>query len=126
MMWQGVAVHTFLVTGVSGAGQSTLARRLAGWGHHAVSADGDDRPCAWTAPDGVRVARPHRPDASWLAAHEWRWDNDRLDQIIAEAARLHAPTLWICGWAANAPELAGRVDAVFLLEIDQQTMRPHR
>jgi hypothetical protein len=39
------------------------------------------------------------------------------------AARLHAPTQWICGWAANALELAGRFDAVFLLEIDQQTMR---
>jgi hypothetical protein len=29
------------------------------------------------------------------------------------------PTWWLCGQAANGQDLAGRFDAVFLLEIDQ-------
>ena len=40
-------------------------------------------------------------------------------------------SLWLCGQAANAVELADRFDAVFLLDVDQQTMagriqRPER
>jgi hypothetical protein len=108
---------------VSGAGKSTLARRLAAWGHHAISADSDGTLCAWTTADGIRVTRPDAPAGRWLAAHEWRWDPARLDEIIAEAANLEVPSLWLFGWAANAVGLADRFDAVFLLEIDQSTMR---
>ncbi len=50
-------------------------------------------------------------------------DPARLDEIIAEAAGRDVPTVWICGRAGNALQLADRFDAVFLLEIDQQTMR---
>jgi hypothetical protein len=32
-------------------------------------------------------------------------------------------SLWLCGWASNAVGLADMFDVVFLLEIDQQTMR---
>ncbi len=73
--------------------------------------------------DGARVTRPEQPDAAWLAAHEWRWDPARLDEIIAEAAGQGVPTLWMCGRAANLLRLADRFDAAFLLEIDQETMR---
>jgi len=123
-VWQAVVgAHVLGDRRVSGAGKSTLARRLAAWGHHAVSADDYDRLCGWTTLDGIRVTRPDQLDVGWLAAHKWRWDLARLDEIIAEAARLDVPSLWVCGWAANALQLAGRFDAVFLLEIDHQTMR---
>lgn len=114
-----------LVTGVSGAGKSAVARRLGEWGHRAVSLDGDSRLCSWTDRDGRRVTRPAEPDAAWLAAHRWTWDPARLDEIIAEAREGGAQTLWLCGQAANALDLADRFDACFLLDIDQQTMR-HR
>jgi hypothetical protein len=46
-VWQGGAVNRFLVTGVSGAGKTTVARQLCAWGHHAVSADSDTVLCGW-------------------------------------------------------------------------------
>ena len=130
-VWQGGAVHAFLVNGVSGAGKSTVARQLHAWGHHAVSADADTALCGWSDGHGRRVTRPAHPDAAWLAAHQWRWDPQRLEEILTEADQLGVATLWLCGKAANALSLAGRFDAVFLLEIDQQTMgtrmqRPQR
>ncbi len=115
-------MHRFLVTGVSGAGKSTLARQLHAWGHHALSADADPVLCGWADAQGRRVMRPDHPDAAWLAAHTWRWDPARLDELIAEAHALGVPSLWVCGQAANALELADRFDAVLLLEIDQATM----
>ncbi|GAA0905128.1 hypothetical protein Vau01_066490 [Virgisporangium aurantiacum] len=113
------------MTGVSGAGKSTVACRLSAWGHRAVSLDGDGRLCSWAALDGRRVVRPAEPDAAWLASHRWVWDVTRLDEIIAAACGDGVETLWLCGQAANAGELVDRFDACFLLEIDQATMR-HR
>jgi len=112
----------FLVTGVSGAGKSTVARRLVRWGHHAVSLDADRRLCSWIGPDGRRVARPAEPNAAWLAVHSWTWDPARLDEIISDADREAVDVLWLCGRAANALQVADRFDACFLLDIDQRTM----
>jgi hypothetical protein len=91
-------------------------------GHHALSADADTALCGWSDAQGQRVTRPDHPDAAWLAAHTWRWDPARLDELIAEADELGVPSVWLCGQAANAVELADRFDAVLLLEIDQTTM----
>jgi hypothetical protein len=124
-------VHRFLVTGVSGAGKSTVARQLRDWGHHALSADADTALCGWSDRKGRRVTRPVHPDAAWLAVHDWRWNPARLDELIAEADQLGVASLWLCGQAANALDLADRFDAVLLLDLDQATMagrmqRPER
>jgi len=121
-LWQRSGVLTFLVTGVSGAGKSTMARRLFQWGHRAVSLDADARLCSWTDHAGRRVARPAEPDAAWLASHQWRWDPGRLDEIIAEADRVGVEVLWLCGYVANALQVVDRFDVCFLLDIDQRTM----
>jgi len=110
------------VTGVSGSGKSTLARHLAGWGHRTVSMDGDSRLCSWTDHIGPSATRPKEPDAAWLSAHEWRWNQHRLDEILAEAAAAGSEPLWLFGQAANAAEFADRFDVTILLEIDQLTM----
>jgi hypothetical protein len=118
-------VWVLLVTGVSGAGKSSVARRLRDWGHRAVSRDADSRLCAWSDRDGRRVTRPADPDADWLTNHQWTWKPTGPDEIIAGAHREGVQTLWLCGQAANALDLADRFHACFLLDIDQQTMR-HR
>jgi energy-coupling factor transporter ATP-binding protein EcfA2 len=114
-------VFVFLVTGPSGAGKSTLARRMATWGHHTLSADADPALSTWTDHAGHRVDRPAHPTADWLANHQWRWDPDRLDAHIADAAGTDATALWIFGRADNALTMLDRFDAVFLLDIDPTT-----
>jgi adenylate kinase family enzyme len=115
-------VLVFLVTGPTGAGKSSVARRLQQRGHHAISLDSDPRLCAWTGSDGHPVARPAEPDMAWLAVHRWTWDRDRLDEIIAGAARRRVDVLWLCGYAANALQMVDRFDVTFLLDIDRDTM----
>jgi hypothetical protein len=114
-------MFVFLVTGVSGAGKSTLARRMAAWGHHTVSADGDPLLSGWTDLAGNPVQRPVHPDTVWLARHEWRWNPDRLDALIADALAADATALWVFGRADNALLLLDRFDAVFLLDVDLAT-----
>jgi thymidylate kinase len=115
-------VLVFLVTGPTGAGKSSVARRLRQRGHHAISLDSEPLLCAWTDADGRVAVRPAEPDRAWLAAHRWTWDADRLDAIIAEAAHRRVDVLWLCGYAANALQVADRFDLTFLLEINRDTM----
>jgi thymidylate kinase len=115
-------VLVFLVTGPTGAGKSSVARRLQQRGHQAISLDSDRQLCAWTDADGHPVVRPAEPDRAWLAVHRWTWDRDRLDQIIAEAARRRVDVLWLCGYAANALQMVDRFDLTFLLTISRETM----
>ena len=121
-LWQGAVVLVFLVTGPTGAGKSSVARRLRQRGHHAISLDSDPLLCAWTGADGHAVLRPAEPDMAWLAVHRWTWDRDRLDHIIAEAARRRVDVLWLCGYAANALQVVERFDLTLLLDIDRDTM----
>jgi hypothetical protein len=119
------AVLVFLATGVSGAGKSTVARRLAAWGLRAISLDADNRLCSWMDVHGHRVVRPEQPDTHWSAAHRWMWAPARLDEIISDARDDGVETLWLCGHAANGHELVDRFNACFLQEVDQAKMR-HR
>jgi thymidylate kinase len=110
-----------LVTGVTGSGKSTVARRMAERGHRAVSLDAVPGLCRWTDADGRRVERPADPDAGWLADHRWTWDPARLSAVVADH-RVGAGAAWLCGYAANAADLGDLFDAVFLLVIDDSTM----
>jgi hypothetical protein len=116
------ATAVVLVTGVSGSGKSAIARRLTTMGRDAISMDADEQLIGWhDTATGLRTPRPDVPDAAWLAGHEWRWNPDRLDAIIADA-RTRNDVLFLCGLAANGLDLADRFDACLLLEIDRATM----
>lgn len=110
------------VTGVSGAGKSTVSRRLAAFGYDAVSTDSAPGLCRWVDGAGRPVVRPDDPDLAWLATHQWVWDPARLDQVIASVRERGARVLFMCGDAANALELADRFDLTVLLRIDLPTM----
>lgn len=112
-----------LVTGVSGSGKSTLARQLRAMGRDAISADADTELAGWHhIPTGVRVPNPESADTDWLAAHQWRWNPDRLDAIIADARARGVDVLFMCGNASNGVAVADRFDVCLLLEIDRATM----
>jgi AAA domain len=108
-----------LVTGMSGAGKSTIAEVLARRGLVSVDADDDPLLARSVDSDGNVVEDPSDPDFAWLARHSWAWDPARLDVLIRTAA---PATLYVCGGAANELELADRFTQMFLLEMDEPTM----
>jgi adenylate kinase family enzyme len=108
-----------LITGMSGAGKSTIAEVLARRGLTSIDADGDPLLARSVDLDGNVVEDLSVPDFAWLARHHWAWDPARLDELIAAAG---PTTLYVCGGAENELELADRFTQVFLLEMDEPTM----
>jgi adenylate kinase family enzyme len=108
-----------LITGMFGAGKSTIAEALARRGLTSIDADNDPLLARSVDSDGNVVEDLSVPDFAWLARHSWEWNPARLDELIRAAA---PATLYVCGGAANQLELAGRFTRVFLLEMDEQTM----
>ena len=108
-----------LITGMSGAGKSTIAEVLACRGLTSIDADDDPLLARSVDSDGNVVEDLSVPDFAWLARHSWEWDPARLDALIRDAA---PATLYVCGGAENELELADRFTQVFLLELDEPTM----
>lgn len=111
-----------LVTGVSAAGKSTLARHLAAHGQPAVSLDGHPGLCDWVDAAGEPVPWPQDPDRAWLARHRWVWRPEVLDGLIATATAEagEAAALFLCGRADNAHALRDRFDAVVVLTVTRE------
>jgi hypothetical protein len=107
------------ITGISGAGKSTIAAVLARRGLASIDADDDPLLARSVDPAGNVVEDTAAPDFAWLARHSWEWNPARLDELVRAAA---PATLYVCGGAANELEVADRFAHVFLLEIDERTM----
>ena len=107
------------ISGMSGAGKTTIAAVLARRGLAVIDADGDPLLARHVDCAGNVVGDPAVPDFAWLARHSWAWNPARLDELIGAAA---PATLYVCGCADNELELADRFTQVFLLEIDEPTM----
>jgi hypothetical protein len=112
-------MNAVMITGMSGAGKSTIAAVLAQRGLVSIDADDDSVLARSVDPAGNVVEDPAAPDFAWLAQHSWGWNPARLDELIQGAA---PATLYVCGGAANELELADRFTQVFLLEMDEPTM----
>src|SRR6185437_16331828 len=112
-------MNAVMITGMSGAGKSTIAAVLARRGLVSIDADDDPVLARSVDPAGNVVEDPAVPDFAWLARHSWAWNPTRLDTLIRAAA---PATLYVCGGAANELELADRFTQVFLLEMDEPTM----
>jgi AAA domain-containing protein len=108
-----------IVTGMSGAGKSTIAAELARRGLTAIDSDCVPSLCRYVDAEGQVVNEPEAPDLAWLAEHSWDWDPVRLDELILAAA---PATLYVCGGADNQLKLADRFSHFILLEIDESTM----
>ena len=109
-----------IVTGMSGAGKSTIAGELARRGLVAIDSDCVPSLCRYVDAEGKVVPdEPEAPDLAWLAEHSWDWDPARLDELIQAAA---PATLYVCGGADNQLKLADRFSHFILLEIDERTM----
>jgi len=112
------------ITGVSAAGKSTIREELARRGFRAYDTD-EDEIVVWrhkvTGEITPLVADVHRTP-EFIAENEWRVDFERLRRLAADARER---TIYVCGAVANADEVLPYFAKVFLLKIDEATLR-HR
>jgi len=113
-----------LVTGISGAGKSTVCAELRRRGYDAHDSDDDDN-AVWvdTATGEVigRLPAAARTPA-FLARYEWRFDPER---VAALATQAHDHAVFLCGATSNEAEVWRHFRLAIYLAIDEGTLR-HR
>ena len=107
-----------LITGVSGAGKTAVAEELQRRGYHAIHGDrelaylGDPETGLPTAAD------TDAPTALWISEH-WIWD---VDKVKTYAVNQEEAATFFCGASRNLPKFIDLFDAVFVLDVDLDTM----
>ena len=139
----------YLITGIAGYGKSTLATALTAAGHAVVDADDSayshfvERATGKCFPSWPRTVRRRRKlerlwnwlerrsgksfratarDEGWAHRLDWVWKEEAMVDLL-EQQRDH--DLFICGMAHNQAAFYRWFDRIFLLSIDQATIR-HR
>ncbi len=112
----------FFVTGISGAGKSTVREELNRRGVRAYDTD-EDEIAQWTH-KVTGVVTPLLADAhrtpEFLEQNIWRADPDRVRELAREAEQ---QPVFLCGSVGNDDEVWDLFAKVFLLSIDESTMR---
>lgn len=115
-----MGIRNVLIEGVSGTGKTSVATDLERRGHHVVHGDrvlaykGDPltgRPLdpAWTH-DPADIAFGHRHHL---------WDVEKVRAIAGDHSRA---ITFFCGGSRNFPRFIALFDAVFVLDVDPQTL----
>lgn len=112
-------MSVFLVTGVSGAGKTSLAAELRARGVAAIDTDSEPGLARFVDLAGVEVERPAEPDTAWLDGHRWEWHPARLAELIE---RHRGEPLFLCGHGDNEIGFFPLFTRVFLLRVGEETM----
>lgn len=107
-----MGVRNYLIDGVSCAGKSTVCRELQRRGYHVVH--GDRELAYW---GDLETGEP--VDGGADARRAWLWDVAKVGALAGD--QTHAATFF-CGGCRNGDRFAGLFDAVFVLEIDSETL----
>ena len=113
-----MGVRNYLIEGVSGAGTTAVARELQRRGYQAIHGDrelvyrGDPDTGAPVAPE------TDAPTAAWLFEHHI-WD---LEKVAAYIASRDEAVTFFCGGSRNFPKFIDRLDGVFVLDVDLDTL----
>jgi gluconate kinase len=114
-------VTLIYVTGISGAGKSTVRTELAQRGYVAFDTD-EDEIAQWTH-RVTGVVTPLFLDAhrtpDFLSENEWRAEPQRVRRLADESA---GQTVFLCGHVGNEADVWSYFDEVLFLSIDQATM----
>jgi hypothetical protein len=115
-------VPLIYVTGISGAGKSTVRAELLRRGFEAYGTD-EDGIAYWL--NGVtgtitRAAGASDRTEEFTAQNDWRVDPERV-RDLAERAETHP--IFLCGYVGNEAEVWGLFADAIHLSIDEATMR---
>jgi len=107
-----MGIKNYLIDGVSCAGKTTVCDELQRRGYHAIH--GDRELAYW---GDLKTGEP--VDGSADEQRTWMWNVAKVSALVAD--HTHATTFF-CGGARNSDRFIGRFDAVFVLEIDLDTL----
>jgi predicted ATPase len=110
-----------LIEGVSGSGKTSVATELQRRGHHVVHGDRQLKYCG-DPTTGTVVPVPasfgdDRTRAAWVHRHLC-WSVEQVEALVASEAE----ATFFCGGCRNAPALLHLFDAVFVLDVDRNTL----
>jgi broad-specificity NMP kinase len=113
-----MGIKNYLIEGVSGTGKTSVASGLQSRGHHVVHGD---RELAYQG--DPRTGKPldvadHAHDIAFGHRHHI-WDVDRVRALVADHSR---PITFFCGGSRNFDRFIDLVDAVFVLDVDAETL----
>lgn len=109
---------TYLITGRSGSGKSTIWKELTSRGYTAF--DGDKVPglAGWTdLATGKRIAEDY-PGDDHIGKFHWDWDKPVLTSLLSQPG-----DIFLCGNADNATKFYKLFDKVFILTLDEAEQR---
>ena len=102
----------YLIDGVSCTGKSTVCTELQRRGYHVIH--GDEELACW---GDLNTGKPVNGSADEQRA--WIWDVEQVNALVADHS--HAATFF-CGGSRNSDRFIALFDAVFVLEIDLETL----
>ena len=105
-----------LIEGVSGTGKTTICDGLLRRGYHAIHGDRDLRPNR--ARESDRVLQSDADRAAFVHA-QGRWD---VPKVRDHWENGHPEISFFCGGFRNHADFVGLFDAVFVLEVDLDTL----
>ncbi|KAB0682913.1 AAA family ATPase [Aureimonas leprariae] len=113
--------RNYLINGVSGTGKTAVANELQRRGHQVIHGDrdlayaGDPRT---GEPIGDRMREYTIRDAAFVHGHHL-WDVGKVELLAADRSR---PVTFFCGGARNFHRFIDLFDAVFVLDVDLDTL----
>ncbi|HEY4494107.1 MAG TPA: AAA family ATPase [Candidatus Paceibacterota bacterium] len=109
----------YYLTGVSGAGKSAVAKKLAEKGVFSIDVDSVKGLCHWRDKNTEEIAQWHPGMTSeWYKSHKYIWDREKLNNLIKNSGK---NTIVIAGLAHDSSELWDLFDKVFLLYCNKET-----
>lgn len=115
-----MGVRNVLIEGVSGTGKTTVATELERRGYHVIH--GDRGFAYYGDPEtGEPVSGPpaHEADPLGWLYDRWIWPLDKVRSIMADPTH---PITFFCGGARNAHQIIDLFDAIFVLDVDLDTL----
>jgi dephospho-CoA kinase len=110
------------ITGISGSGKSTVREELTRRGFQAYDTD-EHEIAHWqnkVSGEIIPLIAAAHPTPEFIAQNEWTADPERVRQLAEEG---NERTVFLCGIVGNDDEVRPYFDRVFLLSIDEPTMR---
>jgi len=123
-----VGFRNFLIEGVSGSGKTSVCSELERRGYQAIHGDRvlayvGDPETGDPLPDNVTLGGYAAGCGCWdclgWLSERWLWD---LDQVRTLAADRDQPMTFFCGGSRNFSQVIDLFDAVFVLDVDLDTL----